>query len=542
MMHKILLIISCLVLGSFHLSYAQKKKVRPKKYWVTFTDKDDSPYSIHKPWEFLSQRAIDRRQRLGIAMEPEDLPVNPQYVDGLEERGAKQVFTSRWFNAALVVGVDSMVDYWKEIPYVDSVEYVGLHLRKRFFFKKEGKERDVKKNYHRISDFYGYGADQIKMTNGHWLHEQGFDGDGVFITLLDGGYINVDIMPFFDSLRKEDRLFAGYDFVEDDDYVFETSQHGSQVLSVMAANLPGKLVGSAPDATYFCVKTEDAKREHLVEECNWIAGVEYADSIGADVINSSLGYTVFKEKQMNYKYEELDGLHSRATKAADIAFEKGMLVVNSAGNEGQSSWKYISIPADGFNTIAVGAVDPLGQKASFSSFGPTADNRVKPNISVMGEQIIVASPYSYFIEPSNGTSFASPLAAGSIACLRQAFPDKSPFEIKEAIERSASQAERPDDRLGFGIPDFKKAFELLNDAYLIPKNDQDNSIEFRVPASAREILVPGNPQTLWLRLFSSTGQLLEELELKGLLDKDKPFTIDIHRFDKAFFGQLIFAP
>ncbi|MEM9917782.1 MAG: S8 family serine peptidase [Bacteroidota bacterium] len=434
---------------------------KPAKYWVSFKDKIGTPYSTDQPEAFLSPRALERRFRHGIEVTEEDLPVNPAYVRKLTEQGAKLHNVSKWLNAAAVLADSMVVDKLMGLPFVDSVEYVGPHIRQRVRTRTKNKKRDQWEDYKRLPSYYGYGAPQIQMLSGDLLHDKGHRGRHMLVAVLDGGFTNVDIMPFFDSLRQDERLLQGRDFVGVDKHVWESSSHGSHVLSVMGSNLPGLLVGTAPDASYVCIKTEDTGGEYLIEECNWVAGAEYADSIGADVVNSSLGYTTFNDKSMNYTFEDLNGRKSRATQAANIAFSKGMIMVNSAGNSGRGPWKYIGVPSDAEKVLTVGATDFTGRRASFSSFGPSSDGRVKPDVATAGQAVTVASIYSYDVQLSNGTSFSSPMMAGMVASLWSAFPNKTNEDIVAAIRKCGNQATRPDDELGYGIPDFFKAYLYL---------------------------------------------------------------------------------
>ncbi len=442
-------------------AFTQKKL---DKYRVEFTDKNDSPYSVLKPQEFLSPRAIDRRKRYGIAIEENDLPVNPQYLSEVRATGATVLNVSKWFNSAIVWAERDTIAKIEALPFVSRTTPVGKHRPSRN--KNKVPARKESKEYERTPEPYGYGAAQIGMLNGHLLHYMGYAGDGMLVAVLDGGFTNVNIMPFFDSLRADGRLLESRDMVFGDNYAYEASSHGSQVLSTMAANLPGLMIGTAPDATYVCIRTEEVGSELIVEEDNWVAGIEYADSLGADVSNTSLGYTTFDQKDMNHSYEDMNGDVALATRAADIAASKGILVVNSAGNSGNDAWKFVGVPADGDSVMAVGGVDRFGNKASFSSFGPGADGEMKPNVAAMGANTVVASLYDYDIGGSSGTSFASPIMAGMAAALWQAFPEKNNMEIFDAIEQSGSQGTAPDYELGFGIPDFFSAYLMLSEGMI----------------------------------------------------------------------------
>lgn len=452
-----------LLLLAPHVLSAQGSSNTHKYYWVTFKDKAGSPYRVDTPRAFLSERAVNRRNKWNIPVTEEDFPPNPRYLQGLREKGAVVHHRSRWLNAAaILLPEDSLLEV-AGLPFVDKVEYVG-------FPYEEGERRkssiktDSLLSKRIEGQYYGYATRQIRLLNGDTLHQLGYTGQGIWLAVLDGGFIGVEESPFFDSLRKDGRLLLARDFVDGDTEAYESSTHGARVLSAMGANVPGVMVGTAPGATYACIKTEDTRGEYRLEECHWVAGLEYADSLGADVVNSSLGYTTFNDRQMNYGYEDLNGRASVASIAADIAFSRGMIVVTSAGNEGSSKWKYIGIPADARQALSVGAIDFSGNRASFSSLGPTADGRVKPDVAAPGAWVTVADPYAFQATIGSGTSFAAPILAGLVACLWEAFPHKSNEAILEAIKRSASRAGFPDVELGYGIPDFGKAYRILMDA------------------------------------------------------------------------------
>lgn len=447
-------IIALVTLFTFELS-AQSLN----KYWVQFKDKKGTPYSILKPQEFLSPRAIERRQRLGIPIDEMDLPVSPKYINELKKLGAVVYTTSKWFNAVTVyVEDEAAVKIMRRLSFVNNVEATGRYRKPRPIRKR--KNRDYRNNYPKVGNDYGHGWNQISMLNGHKIHEMGFKGNGMFIAVLDGGFVNFDISPFFDSVRTENRVLESRDFVDNDNWAYEASNHGFNVVSTISANLPGMLIGTAPHATVVCIRTEEVGSELRIEEDNWIAGAEYADSLGVDVINSSLGYTHFDKKKMSYSYEDMDGNTARISIGADIASKKGILIVNSAGNEGNGSWRYIGTPADADSVLAVGAVNRKGNKAAFSSFGPTRDGRIKPSVSARGYQTVVGTP-TYRVDSASGTSFSSPVMAGMVTSLWQAFPNKNNMEIKYAVEQSGDLASNPNNSLGNGIPDMMKAYEML---------------------------------------------------------------------------------
>ncbi|MCK5765848.1 MAG: S8 family serine peptidase, partial [Bacteroidales bacterium] len=286
-------------------------------------------------------------------------------------------------------------------------------------------------------------------------------GKGIIIGVLDAGFTNTDELPVFDSLWDNGQILGTRDFVDGGEITFNKHFHGTMVLSTMGGNYPGEIVGTAPDAYYYLLRTEDGSSELIIEEYNWVSGAEYADSLGADVLNTSLGYSDFPDDpSQNHTYEDMDGNTTPITIGADIAASRGMIVVNSAGNSGSSAWYYITAPADGDSVFTIGAVNSQGVPASFTSHGPTYDGRIKPNVSAQGEGAYVARPDGTFIY-GNGTSFSSPITAGMMACLWQANTDMSNMDLINAVQASGSRAENPDSTIGYGIPDFMAAHNIL---------------------------------------------------------------------------------
>lgn len=463
------LILVLLFIG--YCSSASAQQVAPKKYWIQFTDKSNSPYSVDEPQAFLSNKALQRRQNQNIEIQENDIPVNPSYVEELANTGAKILNRSKWFNAVTIELEDSTkLDEITSLNFVRDVQQVA-----RVKAKSTAEEfmSDLMKMYEQIQakveikaspgadKVYGDGDLQIKMLQGDKLHAMGFRGEGMTIGVLDAGFFKVNEFAFFDSLRLSGRILGTRDFVDGGESVYEDNTHGLSVLSTMASNYPGVFVGTAPYANYWLLRTEDADSEFLIEEDNWVRGAEFADSVGVDIINSSLGYTNFDDPSTSHVYSDLDGNTTRITIGADMAASKGILVVNSAGNSGADSWRYVGAPADGDSVLTVGAVDSEGKYASFSSRGPSYDGRIKPNVTAMGQLTLVVNSGGN-VSRSNGTSFSSPVLAGMTACLWQAHPDATMMEIFKAIEKSSSQAEKPDAYLGFGIPNFIRAHSILS--------------------------------------------------------------------------------
>ena len=437
------------------------------KYFISFTDKDNSPYSVDKPEEFLSERAIQRRSRYNIPVTVQDLPVNPHYIDSIRNAGLTVVNPSKWFNAVTVVADSAravLLDSIKQFSFVQSLEKTYPYTAKNGKNPAEKAMNETAYNNAVVDEYYGGGYGQIAMLNGHYLHMMGYKGKGVIIAVTDAGFNNVNTLEAFDSLRLQNRLLAIKDFVDYDTNVFHSSTHGLKVLSIISANVPGFFVGAAPEADIVLLRTENPANEYLIEEDNWVAGAEYADSIGADIINISLGYSIFYDTAQSHTYLDMDGNTTRISIGADIASSKGMLVVVSAGNEGDDAWKYITAPADADSVLTVGAVDNNRMYAGFSSIGPTCDGRIKPDVAALGNGNIILTSGG-LLTMGSGTSYAAPVISGLAACLWQAYPHLNNQEIISLLHSFGSQADNPDNLLGYGLPDFKKAFNFYNEAF-----------------------------------------------------------------------------
>lgn len=445
-------------------------QIAPLRYWVKFSDKNGSPFSVSTPEQFLSQRAIQRRLNQNIAVIENDIPVNQTYIDAVAATGVQVLNRSKWHNSVTILSSDStQVDAINALPFVVSVNAVALaqhpvvDLRNKFEPQTDNVYKTEVASPSISNADYGMGLNQIDMLGGIALHEMGFRGEGVLIAVIDAGFFNVDILTVFDSLRNENRLVATRDFVDGDLNVYHASTHGTMVLSTMAGNSPGQLIGTAPKASYMLLRSEDAGSEYLIEEVNWASAAEFADSAGADVINSSLGYTEFNDASQDHAYSDMDGNTTPVTVAADIAASKGMAVVNSAGNEGGSSWFHISAPSDADSVLAIGAVDEFGQYVNFSGKGYSFDGRIKPNVVAQGKDAAVVNSNTGEIMTGNGTSFSGPIIAGMVACLWQANPAFNNMELLHAIEQSAHQYNNPDSLMGYGIPNFSIANLILSD-------------------------------------------------------------------------------
>lgn len=432
------------------------------KYWIQFTDKGNNPYTLSNPSAYLSPRALARRTAMGIAIDSTDLPVTPAYVAGVAATGVTVHATSKWLNGVVIFTTDTnALNLIAALPYVAGYSGVGLRTAdetsNKFDAETFGPVRQARiRSGNVISSTLNYGSsfNQIDMLGGVCLHNAGFTGEGVHIAVIDAGFYNADSLPCFDSLFMNNRILGTWDFVAGDSSVYEDNTHGTMVLSCMGGNLPGQLVGTAPDASYWLLRSEEAATEYLVEEYYWASAAEFADSAGADAINSSLGYTTFDDPAQNHTYADMNGYTTPCSKAANVAARKGIAVIVSAGNSGQSPWFYIGAPADADSALAIAAVDPAGVLAGFSSRGPASDGDVKPNVAAQGASTVVCDPFNMGIQTGNGTSFASPVLCGLVACLIQAQPSFTNMQLLQAVEQSASQASNPDSLMGYGIPDF----------------------------------------------------------------------------------------
>lgn len=443
----------------------------PAKYWVQFRDKANSPYSIERPEEFLSPRAIEKRQRFNIEITEQDLPVNESYIKQLLDIDENMVLLTRskWLNGVTVyTNTKDIIAQIKKLDFVVMCECtVELTDEETFDYPKSSyappaKTKEVVSTVPSGHDHkYGYGTLQIGMNNAHWLHRLGAHGEGMLMAVMDVGFENVNKLDCFDALRSEGRLLGTKNFVFPGRSVFIAGSHGTEVLSCIASYVEDNMIGTAPKAMFYLAKTEDSRSENKIEEDNWVAALEWADSLGCDVINSSLGYYKFDNKSQSYHYEEITGKVSRASQAASLAASKGIIVCVSAGNEGDEDWHYITCPADADNILTVGAIDRDGSTASFSSYGPTADGRVKPDAAAVGSRVYVVTPRGK-TEYSYGTSFSSPVLSGMVACLWQLFPNHPAEKIIDAVRRAGINFNNPTDQLGYGITDFISAYNHLS--------------------------------------------------------------------------------
>ena len=456
--------------------FATTSDAQQLTYTVKLKYKKNPFYSLSQPSAFLSQKAIARRNRQNISIDSTDLPINKSYLDSITHlNGVTIKSRSKWLNQVVIEITDPyVIDTINAFSFVLHSQVVGTAFApqlKKVATEKIEKESNVILGSKSVldgqgttTDTFNYGNNypQVHLHEGEHLHNQGFQGQGITIAVIDAGFYNYRNSIAFDSVVKNNQVVGVFDFVAKDSSVDEDNPHGAYCFSILAANRPGFMVGTAPKANYLLFRTEDVTSEKPIEEQNWIEAVERADSLGADVVSSSLGYYNFEDSQYDHPYIERDGNTAQITIAADIAAKKGMIIMNAAGNTGnaQDESKYILVPADGDSVMTVGAVNTNGAIAGFSSWGPNGAGKRKPNIVSVGWSAVYANIFGV-PTTGNGTSYANPNIAGLIACLWQAFPEFTNMEILDAVERSADKYNNPDDRYGYGIPNFRIASSLL---------------------------------------------------------------------------------
>lgn len=435
------------------------------RYFISFINKANTEYRIDTPLEYLSERTITKRKKYSIPIDSTDLPVSSTYTNYLKSVGFIINNKSKWFNGVLVSASDSLLIQALNQDFIDTVINFGSWQNTKNISKK------WQLNYN-VSD-YGNSYNQLKMLGGDVMHARGFLGKGIIIAVVDAGFYKVNELDVFADLKNQ--ILATYDFVDGNTNVYDDHTHGMMVLSIMGAKQRGKIIGTAPEANYLLLRSEDVFSENLIEEYMWVCAAEYADSAGADIINSSLGYTSFDDSIQDHNYEDMDGKTTPISIGAGIACNKGMIVINSAGNSGNSNWHYIGAPADNLDVLSVGAVDEYKEFASFSSYGPNAEGFTKPNVVAQGKNTVIATS-SNEVMIGNGTSFSSPVTAGMTACLWGATLYRTPHDIKDAIYKSADRYLNPDNQFGYGIPNYYNAYQLLNSSINLSKDIPINTL------------------------------------------------------------------
>ncbi|MFT3827311.1 MAG: S8 family peptidase [Chitinophagaceae bacterium] len=464
---KHLLVLACLVCCTATL------QAQYSRYVVQLSNKKGNPYTLSAPSAFLTAKAIERRNRYKIAYDSTDLPITPAYLDSIRNVPNVTILNvSKWLNQVLIKTTDASA-----LATINSFTFVKASSAIAPRIAASTGNNTVNKNDTLVTPLpvtpharvegassldYGNMSRQINIHEGEYLHNMGYTGKGMTIAVIDGGFSNYKTNPFFDSVRLQGRFLGEWDFVNNEASVNEDNSHGALCLSTMAANKPGQAVGSAPYASFWLLRSEDTYSEYPVEEQNWAAAAEYADSVGVDIISTSLGYSDFDNASLDHSYAQRDGNTSIVSRAADLAAHKGILVTVSAGNSGANTTdlKYVACPADADSVYTVGAITTDSIISASSSWGPNGAGKLKPNGVSVGVGTVLVSAAGY-VSSGTGTSFANPNVCGLIACLWQAFPEFSNMQIIDAVQKSSHKYNTPDYRYGYGIANFRKAYEIL---------------------------------------------------------------------------------
>ena len=474
---------------------------------VFFADKENVAASIANPITILSQAAIDRKSNQGIVIDERDVPLNETYKAAISNAAGITVLAkSKWMNAVYVRGSQANIENLEDLSFVSEIEYMDRSLNRNFPQPKRIDKFEIE-SVERVVYNYGAAENQTEMIGVEYLHEQDFTGEGIAVAFMDNGYPNVMFNPAFEKMRTEGRLLGYYDFVERTESYQGSGNHGAHTLSDAAAYLEGQFIGTGPNASYYLFVTEDGGSETPAEEAYWVEALERADSLGVYVTNTSLGYQDFDNPAYTYQYSDLDGQTALASRGANHGYDKGLINVTSAGNSGYN-FGYVGSPADAPGAFTIGAVDAYENYAYFSSYGPTYDGRVKPDVMAQGELAAIVNQYGT-VSLTNGTSFSSPIIAGAVASLWQAFPNKSNEVIMQAIRESASLYNNPTDEMGYGIPDFGDA---LNRLIQLDVEDQMKETLFALypnPVIDRiNISFPNNTDRAELVLYDVLGKIV----------------------------------
>lgn len=482
--------------------------------WVYFTNKPDAAFYLANPLQMLTQRSLDRRAAQGIALDNTDVPIAQTYIDQVTaSTGITVMAKSKWLNALHVRGSQANIQLLTNLSFVSYIQFANSSFNSRpsSAIQKTTEIKSVNKQLEVLADFnYGGSSNQIQMLNGHLLHQQNYTGQGKMVAIMDAGFPGVNSASPFQRLRDNNLILGGYNFPDRNTSIYTRSSHGTSVLSCMAGYVDNQLVGTAPDAQYYLFITEDVNSENPVEESYWVEAAEMADSLGVDVINTSLGYFDYDNPSYSYTYSDMNGIKTFAARGADKAFSKGMICVTSAGNSGNSANPHIATPADAITTLTVGAVNATEDYVSFSSIGPSFDGRVKPDVCAKGASTTVSSS-SGTITTANGTSFSSPILAGMVTTFWSAVPNMTNAQIVQFVKQSADLYANPTIYKGYGVPDFQLA---LTNALSSISQEMETVILYPNPVRDNlTIVFPYGNNSGSLVLFNNVGQQVGNFEV-----------------------------
>ncbi|MBK0369151.1 S8 family serine peptidase [Flavobacterium agrisoli] len=513
----------CFVLLSF-------SAIGQEDAWVYLNDKPNAQTFLNQPLTMLSQKALDRRHAQKIPLDISDAPVDAHYLSEIKKAtGITFISQSKWLNAIHIQGSVSDIMALKNLIFVEKIDFADKALN--ITSNKKNTTAKVSKttlNKSAVVFNYGNASNQVQMLNIPILHENNYTGAGITIALIDAGYLGVNSALPFARLRNNNQLLGGYDFFGRSTNFYTKSEHGTEALSTIGGYIDGSFVGTAPDASFYLFITEDNAYEGPKEESLWVEAAEKADSLGVAIISTSLGYfDDYSNARYSHTYADMDGNTTFVTRGAEKAFSKGIFVVASAGNSGNATEKHIGAPADGSHVFSVGAVTATESKAGFSSIGPTADNRIKPDVMAQGQAVSVINQ-SGNIVAVNGTSFSCPIIAGSVACLWQAFPEKTNQEIWNMVVSSSDRFTVPDMQYGYGIPDFSVAAQSK---LMVADFDKTPFYLYPNPAKSEIIFqLPSEETSAKVSVYSVLGQLLFQSELSS-----KKNNISLQNFPKGMY-------
>ena len=493
---KIISLLFALFLGTT-VSYAQEL------YLVKLKQKENTSTYLSNPSQMLSQKALDRRTKYSIALDEKDVPISVNRIKQIKQLNLNYIGATKWLNTVMVeITNETTLQNLRNLSFVESVTTMVQNSQGSYKKHHKIKWTDLEKN----STNYEYGSSSvfIKQLNVNLLHEKNILGQGVHIAVIDAGFPKVNTLSAFEILRKENRIFDTYDFVENKKNVYGADSHGTMVLSTMAAEVDGTYIGTAPKAIYSLYRSEDNYSETPNEMLYWIQAVERADSVGVDMINTSLGYSTFDDSRYDYTFNDMDGKTTLISRGAIVAQEKGIFVVVSAGNDGNNDWKRVAAPADVKEVFSVGANRANKTAASFSSYGPNALGEIKPNVSALGENIEVYYP-SGDLYPSNGTSFSGPVTTGAVALIFQQFPKVSHHILKDKIQQTGHLYVNPSQQLGYGIPDYAKASE---DLLFVSELTKNSSIKVYPNPFSNELTIQSQEKIESIEIYNLVGEKL----------------------------------
>ena len=509
-MKKLLLVVAILCIQQ---SFAQNQDA-----WVIFADKENVEASLADPILIMTQEAIDRKTLQGTPIDERDVPINENYVTQIKNASGITVLSkSKWMNCAYIIGSQSNIEALLDLPFVTNVEYADTSLNLFPGAPIENKFALEEANQ-RINYNYGSAANQIEMLSGDYLHELNYTGEGMIVAVLDAGFPSIDTNPGFQKMRDENRILGTYDFEARTENVDGTSSHGFNTSSDIGGFLQDEFVGTAPQASFYFFVTEYTPTETPAEEAWWVEALERSDSLGVDVVNTSLGYRVFDNPNYDYSYEDLNGQTTFSARGANIAFDKGMILVTSAGNGGNTSFPTVGTPGDSPGTLTIGAVSSNGNYVSFSSIGPTVDGRIKPDVMAQGASAAVIST-SGGVDSSNGTSFSSPIMAGVVTCLWQARLQTPNGTIMQIVRESANLYNNPTDEMGYGIPNFEDAYAALQQLGLEDEFLMSNFALYPNPVTSKiNISFPEEISNATFTIYSILGNKVLSTEISRSLN------------------------